>query len=82
MSAEDTEVANTGTGENRVAIRVIEELARTQGVDPLDLPPLFERIDLEALDDFVTSADSDATVVVSIDGHRVTITGGGDVTAG
>ena len=80
MSAEDTEVAKTGTGENRVAIRVIEELALAQGVDPLDLPPLFERIDLEALDDFVTSADSDATVVVSLDGHRVTITGDGDVT--
>lgn len=79
MTVKYQKVANaSGTGDS-VSIRVVDQLADAQGLDPKDLPPLTHTIDLEALDTLIDSVPSDATVSFSVDGYDVTVTGDGTV---
>jgi len=44
--------------DQRISIQIVEAIAETAGADPLELPPLYETIDPEAIDALV--ADSEA----------------------
>lgn len=79
MAVKYQKVANASGMGDSVSIRVVNQLADAQGLDPKDLPPLTHTIDLEALDTLIDSVPSDATVSFSVDGYDVTVTGDGTV---
>lgn len=79
MAIKYQKVANASGMGDPVSIRVVNQLADAQGLDPKDLPPLTHTIDLEALDTLIDSVPSDATVSFSVDGYDVTVTGDGTV---
>lgn len=61
---------------------VIYRVAEQQDVDPVELPPLYESIDPDALDSLVQSSaasDSQLEVEFTYAGHDVTVTGSGTV---
>lgn len=62
-------------------ITITEQIAAKKGVDPLDLPPLYTAIDVDALTTLVTHRDdaSDLEVQFSYAGYQVTVTGDGAV---
>lgn len=62
------------------SMRIVEEVARAKDVDPLELAPLFETIDGDALDDLFTNADTAVSVTVEYEGYTVTIRTNGTVT--
>lgn len=67
-------------GEKSVSLALVTALAEVEGVDPVDLPPLSEHLDLEALDDLIEPADADVIVSFSINEYDVTVTSDGTVT--
>jgi hypothetical protein len=79
MSVKSQQIANTSGTDDPASIQVVYQLADAQGLDPKDLPPLTRTIDLEALDNFIDSAPSDATVSFSVDGFNITVLGDGTV---
>lgn len=65
--------------------RIVMTVAETRGVDPLDLPPLYDAIDPDALERLFTSSVSPPTpssiqVHFTYEGHEVTVHNDGDVT--
>lgn len=77
-------VSRRSTNTGRVSTAVLEALEEVTGTDRLDLPPLYETIDSDALDRLVasldgTDGDGPATIEFSYAGHRVTVTDDGDV---
>jgi len=65
---------------HRISVQIVEAVAETAGVDPLELPPLYETIDPEAIDTLI--ADSEASRSTSPDvikfayaDHTVTVYG-------
>jgi len=42
----------------RISTQIIEAIAETAGVDPLELPPLYEAIDPEALDTLIAGSEA------------------------
>jgi hypothetical protein len=59
---------------------LLRTVAGYEGVDPVDLPPLQETVDVDALERLVDSADNDAlTVTFDYCGYEVTVDGDGDV---
>lgn len=62
------------------SLRVIDALATTTGTDPLELDPLYEAVDPEALDKLFQD-DSGAFAVVSFEyeGHSVEVRGDGTI---
>lgn len=60
--------------------RIVAEVADREDVPPVDLPPLYERLDPEALRELVDSVD-DATLEVAFayDGYTVVVRGDGSV---
>jgi len=67
-----------GTGRS-AAVRVTEEVAEREGTDPLDLEPLYEAVDPDALDAFCRTGGPDASVTFAYLGYRVTVDGTGEV---
>lgn len=61
------------------AIRVAEEVAQAKGVDVLDLDPLFETIDSDALNALLANADQDVAVAFEYEGYAVRIRGDGEI---
>ena len=65
------------------SLRVVEAVARSEGIDPMALePPLYDTIDPEALDRlFTTTADDSSRARVSFRyrGHDVTVRSDGTV---
>jgi hypothetical protein len=47
-----------------VSERIVTEVAAVEGVDPVDLPPLYSTVDPEALERLSTSASDDTPVRV------------------
>jgi len=43
--------------DQRISTQIIEAVAETTGVDPLELPPLYETIDPETLNALVTDSE-------------------------
>lgn len=58
--------------------RVLEAVAVTSGVDPLELPPLYDVVDPDKLDALVAST-TDGKVSFTYAGYEVTVDGGSGV---
>lgn len=65
-------------GGSSVSERVVEAVANDSNIDVLDLPPLFDSIDPDALDGLVRST-SDGYVSFIYAGQRITVTSRGDI---
>jgi hypothetical protein len=66
------------TGETKTSHRVVEALATARDVDPLRLnPPLYEVVDVEALDRLVKTGVT--RVTFTYEGHEVRVDGDGTV---
>lgn len=67
--------------ENTPVYAVVSAVAEAEDADPVHLPPLYEAIDPEALNDLLTSspASSIGTVAFRYAGYDVEVTGSGDV---
>ncbi|MDS0477980.1 HalOD1 output domain-containing protein [Natrinema sp. 1APR25-10V2] len=61
-------------------IQVLERIAEKEGEDSLELPPLRNTIDPEALDNLFQSSLDDGEVVFSYHGYQVTVTADGQIT--
>ena len=59
-------------------VAVAEAIAEAQGCDPVDLPPLFDTIDTDALNGLLRSAPG-VEVTFSHAGYAVTATGRGEL---
>jgi hypothetical protein len=55
------------------SLRVVHALAEAKGVEPVELDPLVNRIDLEAVDTLLANSVEGVQVVCSFDGIRVVI---------
>ena len=64
--------------EHPVAGRIVESVADSSDSDPLELPPLYERIDPDALEAFVAGTE-DGLVEFRYAGHAVTVDSRGEV---
>lgn len=62
-----------------VSERIISETASIEGVDPTDLPPLYNSVDPDALEQMVESLDETCTIKFDYSGYSVTVTGDGSV---
>lgn len=58
--------------------RVLEAVAVTSGIDPLELPPLYDVLDPDALDVLVVSM-SDGKLSFTYAGYRVEVDADGEV---
>lgn len=69
--------------DEELATTIVTAVADARGVDPLDLPPLYDEVDLDAIDRLFQSNDRDAELSVSVEvaGCEVTIREGPTVTA-
>lgn len=89
MTNGSTTDAKRGTGESNhigqaangdaVATTVAMAIAEATDRDPADLTPLGTVLDCEALDTLVTSAETSVSVSFVYEGHRVYVSGDGDV---
>ncbi len=73
-------MARTNQGQGMV-LRILEEVSAIERVDPLELPPLGETVDTDALE---TLLDSETHVAVTFEyaGHRVHADSDGTLTVG
>ncbi len=59
---------------------IITEIARLEGCDPIDLPPLYEAVDPDGLDSAIESvSDSDLSIEFLYNGYYVTVMGDGSI---
>lgn len=76
---------NTGqsnTSDEAISQQVVEAVADAKGVDPLDLPPLYNTVDPDALDSLFSHAESHSAIAelrFTIEGCEVLIRGSGEV---
>lgn len=64
------------------SIAIVEKVAALEGTDLTELPPLYEVVDPEALDELVESADpesADFEVEFPYCGHEVTVSTDGEI---
>lgn len=60
--------------------RIVAEVADREDVSPVDLPPLYERLDSEALRELVDSADDGILEIEFVyDGYVVVVGGDGSI---
>lgn len=65
-----------------ISQRVVEAVADARGVDPLDLPPLYDSIDPDALDALFDHADSGLSITelrFELEGCEVLVRGSGEI---
>lgn len=62
-----------------IACTIAERIGELEQIDPLDLPPLGEAIDVSALVQTIESVDGPFSVQFSYSGHLVTIIGEDEV---
>lgn len=78
----DHSVPGSTTADSLV-VRVANKLASVRGVEPVDLPPLYEYVDVDALGAlFPASANGPSrhgTVTFHVEDHQVRITNDGSV---
>ena len=77
----DTGAADWSRESGRASDAVIRAIAEARGVDPLELEPIQEHIDLDAVDRLFASAGSDGRLIVDVAGCRVRLQSDGEVTA-
>lgn len=76
---------NNETEPERVSTTVVTEIAARRNTDPVDLPPLYPEVDLDALDSLFHAADAGAVsavdrVTFEVFGCEVVVEGPGRVT--
>lgn len=59
---------------------IVLSLSDVKGVDPLDLPPLYDAIDTDALEQLFARDEDGIEVTFVVAGCEVTVRGGDDVT--
>lgn len=67
-----------------LTVRVVEEVAEREGVDPLDLPPLHDSIDTDALESLfsgpIAGAERDGVeITFTYRGYAVTVAADGAI---
>jgi hypothetical protein len=62
-----------------LSVRVVEAVAEAKGVDPADLDPLGEELDLEAMEAALTNSAASVRFEWSTDDLSVSVTSDGDV---
>jgi len=60
------------------SVRVVNEVAAAKGVDPVELDPLSEYLDLESVDALLANSSGGVRVECSIDELRVAVEVGSD----
>ena len=73
--------ARTGTG---AVIEVVREVADREGVQPTDLPPLYESIDPDAIDSMISSVPPGAggSIEFTYVGYEISVCADGEITVG
>lgn len=71
----DTQSAPTGVNPSETVITdIVSGVATREGVDPLDLPPLYDAVDLDALEGLLaTESTFDGTITFRYCGYDVTV---------
>jgi hypothetical protein len=62
-----------------ILLQVVEKVAACSNIDPLELPPLYEELDPDALDALIASME-DGQVSFQYAGYPVTVTGENEIT--
>lgn len=75
-----TDIHGTTGGVEEAATTVVEEVARVKDTDPLELDPLYQVVDPDALNELVAHAADAVTIDFEYEGHVVTVRGDGHVT--
>lgn len=73
------EQQNTASVDRGCAVAAATRVAEKEGIDPLELPPVYEVIDVTALNRLISSADDSVEVEFTYTGHEVTVSGNGEV---
>lgn len=71
---------DSGARADEFAVDVVEEIARANAVDPVDLDPLSGVVDLDALDELLRRSASEVRIEFEYERHTVTVRGDGRVT--
>lgn len=68
--------------DSSITVAIIERVAAKEGVDPVELPPLGEQMDCDALETIVATADrgTDLEVAFSYEGYAVTVAADNTIT--
>lgn len=64
-----------------IIIDILEAVAAERDVDPMELPPLAEEIDPEALERLIATAKVDVEVSMALYGCRISVDSTGEVSA-
>lgn len=64
-----------------VSVEIIQQVAEQKGISAAELPPLYEALDPDALDELVTAAPRDTELAVQFqyEGYTVTVTDRGNI---
>lgn len=62
-----------------ILLGVVEKVAACSNIDPLDLPPLYDELDPDALETLIASM-TEGEVSFRYAGHPVTVTGEKEIT--
>nr|WP_273742503.1 HalOD1 output domain-containing protein [Natrinema soli] len=81
ISAQENMVEFSENSKNTPVFAVVSAVADAEDVDPVELPPLYEAIDPEALNDLCTSRSGSSVGKVEFQyaGHDVVVRGTGEV---
>lgn len=72
----------TNSGDEPISRQVVDAVAAAKGVDPLELPPLYDTVDPDALDSLFGGSDAGAAITdlrFEIAGCEVLVRGSDDV---
>ncbi|WP_226005977.1 HalOD1 output domain-containing protein [Natrinema salinisoli] len=64
------------------AMKIVQKVSRAKGVDIVDLEPLYDTVDGDALDSLLRTADQDVEVTFQYAGYTVTVRGDGQISLG
>lgn len=62
-----------------ICTKIVKEVAQVKDVDPLDLAPLLDVVDPDALNNLVTNSTKGVEVIFMYEGYRVSVQGDGQV---
>lgn len=81
--ATDTNVQGCTNGTEGITTKITETVAEAEGIDPIDLPPLYSVVDPDALEALFQPrtelGDPTARVVFTYNGYEVTVDADGTV---
>lgn len=72
-----------GPPQQSIVPRIVDEICQAKGVTQADLPPLYDAVDPDALDELLSTSqqhrDAEFIVTFTYGGYQVTVTDDGDV---